>query len=578
MAGKKGVLRIAIEDFLQTFGFSKWIFDGLEKITVWIEDAMFDEYKTLLDMARQVPMLGKYVPSKDNRGNTPTFAWAPILIAGVAAVIGGLMIGMAQPFIKLGTYLSSRLAKEARISPETAALFNVAHDLDAPWIEDDLKDQGYDERRLSVLYFLSKRFLSVDQAIQAWRRKLITDGELENYLRYNRIDPNDREKIKALSEVIPGISDILRMIVRDAWNEEVVHRFGYDEAFPQEAVEWAEKQGLSAEWVKRYWRAHWELPGPTLAFEMVHRLRPGRSRHPFTLDDLRTLLRTADYPEYFRERMIEVSYNPVTRVDLRRLYRLGVIDYKELIERYKDLGYTDRDAELLAQFTAKYEADSSDDKDVQMRNLSLSLIKQLYMKSVINEGEAKKRIQALNYSDEDADRLVNLYKQEKAADQVLSYDKEAKADIKRYVEEGYALGYMTFQEAKRRLVGIGYIDSHAEAILNLVDYHTEMQILEEQIKRIAEEFNSGVIDDVELTNRLGKLNIPAERMSRVLDLVMAQKRHRTRRLTTAQYVNAYFKQVIDKQTLLKCLGDLGYNDVDIQILLKLEGAIPEEEA
>jgi hypothetical protein len=276
--------------------------------------------------------------------------------------------------------------------------------------------------------------------------------------------------------------------------------------------------------------------------------------------------------------MIEVSYNPVTRVDLRRLYRLGVIDYKELIERYKDLGYTDRDAELLAQFTAKYEADSSDDKDVQMRNLSLSLIKQLYMKSVINEGEAKKRIQALNYSDEDADRLVNLYKQEKAADQVLSYDKEAKADIKRYVEEGYALGYMTFQEAKRRLVGIGYIDSHAEAILNLVDYHTEMQILEEQIKRIAEEFNSGVIDDVELTNRLGKLNIPAERMSRVLDLVMAQKRHRTRRLTTAQYVNAYFKQVIDKQTLLKCLGDLGYNDVDIQILLKLEGAIPEEEA
>jgi len=135
------------------------------------------------------------------------------------------------------------------------------------------------------------------------------------------------------------------MAVREAWQDAVAKRYGYDEDFPAEFGEWMKKQGISADWSKRYWRAHWEVPGPTFAQEMLHRTS-------MTKDDYKTLLKIADYPSKFRDWMTEVAYAPYTRVDIRRMYRIGVIQtWEELIRSYKDIGYDDDKAEKLAEFT-----------------------------------------------------------------------------------------------------------------------------------------------------------------------------------------------------------------------------------
>lgn len=155
----------------------------------------------------------------------------------------------------------------------------------------------------------------------------------------------DADKIVNVLKPIPGAGDLISMAVREAWNDGVAARYGYDADFPPEFAEWMSKQGFDPEWSRRWWRAHWELPGPTMARDMLHRT-------DMTEADYETLLKIADYPQTFRRWMTEVAYEPYTRVDIRRMYQVGVIKtYAELVHAYNDIGYDNDKAGKLADFT-----------------------------------------------------------------------------------------------------------------------------------------------------------------------------------------------------------------------------------
>jgi len=82
-----------------------------------------------------------------------------------------------------------------------------------------------------------------------------------------------------------------------------------------------------------------------MAREMLHRTDMSEA-------DYATLLKIADYPPLFRKWMTEVAYVPYTRVDVRRMYQVGVIKtYQELVKAHTDIGYDLEKAQKLADFT-----------------------------------------------------------------------------------------------------------------------------------------------------------------------------------------------------------------------------------
>jgi len=181
-------------------------------------------------------------------------------------------------------------------------------------------------------------------AVDLFRRKVPIEA-ISGELVRRGFDPADADKIVNVLKPIPGAGDLIHMAVREAWNDEVSARYGYDEDYPAEFQEWMEKQGYDPEWSRRWWRAHWDLPGPTMARDMLHRT-------DMTEADYTTLLKIADYPATFRRWMCETAYEPYTRVDIRRMYQVGVIkSYAELVRAYKDIGYNDEKAGRLADFT-----------------------------------------------------------------------------------------------------------------------------------------------------------------------------------------------------------------------------------
>ncbi|KKN03560.1 hypothetical protein LCGC14_1106520 [marine sediment metagenome] len=152
---------------------------------------------------------------------------------------------------------------------------------------------------------------------------------------------------KELAYQIPPVADIITMAVREAFTPDIAARFGQYQDLPSEFVEWVGKKGLSKEWAERYWAAHWSLPSPQQGFEMLHRGVIGE-------DDVNMLMRALDIMPYWRDKLIQIAYRPFSRVDVRRMYALGVIDTSGIRKAYRDIGYNEYNADLMTKFTIAY--------------------------------------------------------------------------------------------------------------------------------------------------------------------------------------------------------------------------------
>ncbi|GAI80365.1 unnamed protein product, partial [marine sediment metagenome] len=161
------------------------------------------------------------------------------------------------------------------------------------------------------------------------------------------IHPNYNSLYRELAYQIPPVADIITMAVREAFTPDIARRFGQYEDLPSEYVEAVQKKGLSKEWAERYWAAHWSLPSPQQGFEMLHRGVIG-------IDDLNMLMRALDIMPFWRDKLTQIAYRPLSRVDVRRMFALGVLDVSGVRKAYTDIGYNDYNANLMTQFTIKY--------------------------------------------------------------------------------------------------------------------------------------------------------------------------------------------------------------------------------
>jgi len=186
------------------------------------------------------------------------------------------------------------------------------------------------------------------QDLISWQLRLdpslkALDTELEKV----GIHPDYFEAYKTLAHPIPPVQDLITMAVREAFTPAIAGRFGQYEGLPSEFVEAAEKKGLTKEWAERYWAAHWTLPSVGQGFEMLH-------RGIIDKNDLNLLMRALDIMPFWRDRLMQVSYKPLTRVDVRRMHLLGTLDEAGVKKAYLDVGYDDKNAALMTDFTVRY--------------------------------------------------------------------------------------------------------------------------------------------------------------------------------------------------------------------------------
>lgn len=218
-----------------------------------------------------------------------------------------------------------------------------------------------------------------------WRGIIKEDQFTGDMLKYG-YTPEDVINYEHTSKFYPQPQDFIRFAVRDTYNEEVVKKYGYDLDYPDAIDPYVAQAGMTPEWLKHYWRAHWELPSPNQTFEMVHRRK-------ITLDDARTILRIADIAPYFIEPLISIAYNPVTRVDLRRLYQGGEYTEEQVYEGYLDLGSSPEIARALTNWTTDNYAPAE-------RDLAKEEVLKNYRIGQVSAEEVKNLLTVLDYTED----------------------------------------------------------------------------------------------------------------------------------------------------------------------------------
>lgn len=328
---------------------------------------------------------------------TPAF-----LVAALAFLVPLIIVQfLGATLDPLAQQLSQEVASAARQSliPPTDLLDGfLKGDISETRFREDFKQAGFTDERADLLLAAFRSAPDPSVQIQAWLRDIIDEDELDGSLRANRMRPEDIALLKQVVFFVPPAQDLIRMAVREVFSPEVRERFGQDEDFPPEFANFARQQGISDVWARNYWAAHWALPSPAQGFEMLH-------RQVITLEDLSVLLRALDVMPFWRDKLTQIAFNPLTRVDLRRMHALGLLTDAELQTRYESLGFNADDAELMVTFTVAFNA-SGEELPNELEGLTRTSVLNMFEDGLIERAAAVEFLAQAGIGSEAAELFV----------------------------------------------------------------------------------------------------------------------------------------------------------------------------
>ncbi|MBA7636511.1 hypothetical protein ES703_44131 [subsurface metagenome] len=273
------------------------------------------------------------------------------------------------------------LAAASFIAPEKTAIAREA-----------MKKAGFADEYIDLIFLSRYRIYDEGMVRDLFLRGVLTTDQM--FMRMRELGYTDT-RIKEIAqswEIIPGPMDLFHLVAKEAFEPSMIEKMGLDDEFPAAQIDWLKKQGISEDWARKYWYAHWDQPSIGQGFEMLHRGVIGR-------DELDMLFRTVEIPPFWRDKLTKIAFMPLTRVDSRRMHDLGVLTDDELIKVYMDQGYDETNARRMADFTIRYNRE----KD---RDLTKGEILTGYKEKLISKDETYEFLKEMEYDFREADYLI----------------------------------------------------------------------------------------------------------------------------------------------------------------------------
>lgn len=289
-----------------------------------------------------------------------------------------------------------------------------------------MEKYGFDELNSTNMFNSAQALISAPDLVQAKWRGEIDEAEYYKLMKRAHVTKESADTIESVLKYIPNPQDFIRFAVREVFRPDIVEKFGMDEFFPEDIVSEIAKIGMSADTMKWYWRAHWELPSMSAATEMFHRLNPKwETETPVDRETFLELLRVQDVMPYWIPRMEKVLFKLPTRVDIRRMLKDGHITEDETHQLYQMLGYDELNADRMTALAKGYYQDTEENPQ---RKLSLSLILKALDEGEIDSTEAIEFVEGLGYLPEHSELIVRL-KEIELADKELETEIDTQVDL-----------------------------------------------------------------------------------------------------------------------------------------------------
>jgi hypothetical protein len=355
------------------------------------------------------------------------------------------------------------------------------------------------------------------------------------------------------------------MAVREVFSPDVSERFGQYEDFPEQFAKLAEKIGLSKDWALAYWASHWDLPSPSMGFEMFH-------RGIIDKDTLILLLRSLDIMPFWRDKLIELSYNPLTRVDVRRMYQLGVLSEEEVYKSYLDIGYSPENARRLTEFTKRYSAPEDDSELSEFRRLARNTYTQAYRKNVISRDEYKQMLLSLGYVEDDVELLIAIDDVYIEQSKDLWDENDFNKSYQSLIIKAYKNGVINRDDLLQILLDLGYTNTEAVLQIELLDTEYRLYIKSLVADKIGTLYVEYTIDENTAYQYMNVFGFSQSEIERYMEEWNINRSLRTRKPSLSDFIKFYRSGFISLDDFMDELRGLGYNERYVKMYANLFGA------
>ena len=416
----------------------------------------------------------------------------------------------------------------------------------------ELKKHGYSD--LQIDNIILSYYKTVDEGTLRilFLRGIIDQNKLYERMRELGYTDERTSEIVQTWKVLPGPQDLFYMVAKEAFEPDIYMKLGLDDEFPSEQIKWLEDQGISEEWARKYWIAHWDQPSIGQGFEMLHRGVINNA----TLD---MLFRTIEIPLYWRDKLTQIAYNPFTRVDVRRMHDHGVLTDEELIRSYMDLGYDSEKALKMAQFTLRF----NEAGDAQ---LTRSTILESYREDLISHSEALSLLVDQDYSNEVAEYYIEM--------ENFKREKDLRTQRIDNTREQFLMNLITISAARDELNKLGLRGEKIDALIDtwtLDKYKYASIPSKSELDRF---LMKGIIDEGQYNTYMARHGFSQTAITWFMKDMIDVPDVRVKQPTKTNVDEWLKKKHITETQYQEELSRMGYSPAHIELFLKSEGRDP----
>lgn len=371
---------------------------------------------------------------------------APALIAVIPFLLGllGNMQSLVPPFCNWSAQTLFSLWPNNL--PDPSFVLNWYHQ---EFISKDvyhklMRKMGYKQEYADFMIESTRMYLQISDYISLFRRGELSREALEQFAKRQKVDDYTLEQMLKATELLPGAQDLIRFAVREVFTPEIVDLYGLYEDYPDRLTSEGDKIGLTPENCLNNWAAHWELPSLGMGYEMFHRRIIDR-------EGLKTLMRTQDIMPYWRDKLIELSYSKLTRVDVQRMYEIGTMDEEEVYNAFLDYGYSPENAKRMTEFTKIYRSN-------ELSGITRSSLITSYINDIISKSELRNYLTVMLRNEDSVEYWIANADYKKAEDIINRYSNKLINQVR--------LGKMTLDEVQSEMARNEIPDTYIQKVLD----------------------------------------------------------------------------------------------------------------
>lgn len=389
--------------------------------------------------------------------------------------------------------------------------------------------------------------------ITAWRRDQPSYEKYFQDLREQGWSDDRIEALKFTTLFYPAPADLVNWQAKEVFEPRMREKYGLSAELEELEREPFYKAGMTDEQIKNYWMAHWEHPELRTVIEMLRRT-------DFTEEDMREWFRLVEIPPFWRQKLIDISYEVPTRVDVRRWWDMRTISKERLREIYEHQGYHGEDLDDYVRWTMVY--------------TDFPMMITRWKNGWITEQDVRDWLAGLEIP---AERIDHFIQEKLKAEQPERTTKErdiTKTDIIKGVKQGV----ITRTQGVELLVDMGYSEDESVYILeiNIPPDEEEVIVRQRELTKtdIIKGLQAEVITEAEALERLQQLRYSRADATFLLAiykaLISPPAEPREREASKADIILAVKKGLIEPEDAYLMLQDIGFTPEASEFILMVK--------